>query len=220
MEIIGIVLAEDHTLMRQGTRRMLEEQPDFRVVGEAGDGEQALELIERLQPDIAILDIRMPKLNGIEVVSRMKKCCSKTKALMLTAHDDDDYIFALMRMGAAGYILKTAGVKELVDSVRCVHQGEYVLHPDIAAKVARLWARATQVKQTPVEQLSSREAEVLELAAKGFRNKAIADELNISVRTVEGHLNNIFIKLNVESRVEAVLYALSRRLVPPKEDSV
>ncbi len=219
MEPIRIVLAEDHSLMREGTRRILEQYPDLKVVGEAGDGEQALELVERLRPDVAILDIRMPKLNGIEVVRRMKKCCANTKALMLTAYDDDDYILALMEAGASGYLLKTAQTRELIESVRSVHLGESVLHPAIAAKVARLWAHGRiSAEHGPIEQLSPRELEVLELATKGLRNKAIADRLSISVRTVEGHFNSIFIKLSVSSRIEAVLYAVSRQLVTLAEE--
>src|SRR5512136_2130961 len=124
---ISIVLADDHALMREGTRHILEQHPDFEVVGEAEEGRQALELIERLKPDVAILDIRMPKLNGVEVVKGMKRCCPDTKALMLTAYDDDDYIFTLMEAGASGYLLKTANAKQLADSVRNVYSGEPVL---------------------------------------------------------------------------------------------
>ncbi len=218
MKPIRIVVAEDHSLMREGTRHALEQDPGLTVVGEAEDGERALALIERLQPDVAILDIRMPKLNGIEVVRRMKDCCPNTKALILTAYDDEDYILALMEAGASGYLLKTVQTRELVESVRSVHSGEAILHPAIAAKVARLWAqRGISGKQGPAEQLSSRELEVLKLAAKGLRNKAIADSLGISVRTVEGHFNSIFVKLDASSRIEAVLQAVSRHIVTLEE---
>lgn len=210
MEPIRIVLADDHWLMRDGTRRILEQNPDMTVVGEAEDGEEALKLIERLYPDVVVLDIRMPKLNGIEITRRMKSCCPNTKALMLTGHDDDDYILAAMEAGASGYLLKTAKAGELIDSVRSVYQGEPYLQSAIAAKVARLWAHRTENRL--VEQLSPRELEVLELAARGLRNKTIADKLSISVRTVEGHFNSIFVKLNVSSRIEAILYALSQRI--------
>jgi DNA-binding NarL/FixJ family response regulator len=211
---VRIVLAEDHTLMREGTRRILEQHPDLTVVGEAGDGEQALALVKSLQPDVAILDIRMPKLNGIEVVRRIKDYCPHTKTLVLSGYDDDDYVLAAMEAGATGYLLKTAQAKELVESVRCVQSGETVLYPIIAAKVARLWAsRRIPTEKGSVEQLSSREMEVLELAAKGLRNKDIGSKLNISTRTVEGHFNNIFTKLEVSSRIEAILYAVSKRLV-------
>ena len=217
-EPIHVVLAEDHALMREGTRRTLEQYPDIAVVGEAEDGEHALELIKSLRPDLAILDIRMPKLNGIEVVRQMKDCCPGTKALVLTAYDDDDYVLALMQAGAAGYLLKTAQAAQLIESVRAVHAGEYVLHPAIAVKVARLWAQGAASARQAAEQLSAREQEVLELAARGLRNKGIADKLSISVRTVEGHFNSIFAKLGVSSRLEAVLYAVSHHLVTMEEE--
>ncbi len=219
MEPIRIVVADDHWLMRDGTCHILEQCPDLRVVGDAEDGQHALELIERLQPDIAILDIRMPLLNGIEVVRRMKEHSPNTKALMLTAYDDDDYIIALMEAGALGYLLKTARPSELIDAVQRIHQGEPVLHPSIAMKVARLWARLRDSTGQDVSgQLSPREREVLQLAANGLRNKAIADNLSISVRTVEGHFHSIFAKLSVSSRIEAVLCALSRHIVTLDEE--
>lgn len=214
MKTIRVVLAEDHALMREGTRSILEQHSDLRVVGEAEDGQQALDLIKRLQPDVIVLDIRMPKLNGIEVVRRMNECCPNTKALMLTAYDDDDYVLTLMEAGASGYLLKTTQPAELVESIRIIHSGEPVLHPVIAAKIARLWAQhMTSTKKGLGEQLSPRELEVLRLAAKGLRNKTISNSLGISVRTVEGHFNNIFAKLGVSSRIEAILYAVSRHLV-------
>ena len=219
MEPVRIVVADDHWLMRDGTCHILEQCPDLKVVGDAEDGQHALELIERLQPDIAILDIRMPKLNGIEVVRRMKDHSPNTKALMLTAYDDDDYIIALMEAGALGYLLKTARPSELIDAVQRIHQSEPVLHPSIAMKVARLWARLQDSTGQDVSgQLSPREREVLQLAANGLRNKAIADNLSISVRTVEGHFHSIFAKLSVSSRIEAVLCALSRHIVTLEEE--
>ena len=219
MDQIRVVLGEDHSLVREGTRRILEQYPDMVVVGEAGDGEQALELVKRLHPDVAILDVRMPKLSGIEVVRRIKECSPNTKALMLTAYDDDDYILASMEAEAAGDLLKNAKASELVEAVRSVHQGESVLHPAIAAKVARLWGRRrVKVEQEPAETLSPRERAVLELAAKGLRNKEIAEKLDISVRTVEGHFNSIFAKLGVSSRVEAILYAAAAHWVTTAED--
>jgi DNA-binding NarL/FixJ family response regulator len=220
METIKIILAEDHALMREGTKHILEQYPEFQVVGEAEDGQQAVDLIKNLKPDIAILDIRMPKLNGIEVVRQVKSLSPNTKTLILTAYDDDEYILALMEAGASGYLLKTAHEKELIDSVRGVHSGEPVLHPTIAMKIARLWAqRGTSGQQSSVEQLSSREIEVLELASRGLRNKAIAEKLGISTRTVEGHFNSIFAKLGVSSRMAAILEAISRHLVTLSEEN-
>jgi len=212
--MIKILLADDHSLMRQGTRRSLEQCPDFEVVGEADNGEQALEMIKSLKPDIALLDVRMPRMNGIEVVRQMRACCPGTKALMLTAYDDDDYILALMEAGASGYLLKTVQTAELVNSIRNVDSGEPVLDPAIAVKVARLWAHgAVSARNSPVEQLSPRELSVLELAARGLRNKGIAQKLKLSIRTVEGHFNGIYAKFGVSGRTEAVLYAVSRGLV-------
>lgn len=217
MEPIRIVLADDHWLMRDGTRHILEQCSDLKVVGDAEDGQHALELIEHLQPDVAILDIRMPKINGVDVVRRMKEIAPNTEALMLTAYDDDDYILALMTAGALGYLLKTARPSELIEAVQRVHQGEAVLHPAIAIKVARLWERLRKSSGPEFSQLSPREREVLQLAVNGLRNKAIGDKLNISVRTVEGHFHSIFTKLSVSSRTEAVLYAVSQHIVTREE---
>ena len=218
MSTIRIILAEDHALVRQGTRRILEEHPDFKVVGEAENGEQALELVKHLNPDVAILDIRMPKLSGVDVVREINGSSPETKILILSAYDDDEYILALMEAGVSGYLLKTAQANELVEAVRSVAQGKNVLHPDIAMKVAHLWARRRTLSGQEVSgQLSPREMEVLRLAAKGLSAKSIADKLGISVRTVNGHFDSIFNKLGVSSRIEAVLYALSRHLVAPEE---
>jgi DNA-binding NarL/FixJ family response regulator len=163
---------------------------------------------------VAVLDIRMPRLNGIDIVRNAKSLAPDTRSLVLTAYDDDEYVLALMEMGVSGYLLKTARASELVDAIRTVYGGEPVLHSSIAAKVARLWVRRQQgrVGQGP-EQLTPRELEVLEHAAQGARNKGIADSLGISVRTVEGHFNSILSKLGVGSRIEAVLYAVSHHWV-------
>lgn len=221
MQSIRVVLAEDHTLMREGVRRILEQYHDVVVVGEAEDGERALEQISYHRPDVAVLDIRMPKLNGIEVVRQMKDHSPNTKALMLTAYDDNDYVLALMGVGASGYILKTAKPDDLAAAVRGVHSGEVILDPRIAGKVAHLWAQAAvPARKESAEQLSPRELEVLELAANGLRNRAIADTLSISVRTVEGHFGNILGKLGFSSRTEAILYAVSQDLITlNKEES-
>lgn len=218
MDKIRIVLADDHAVMREGTRRIMEDYPDLTVVGEADDGEQALEMVKRLQPDVAVLDIRMPKLNGIKVVQQIKGCCPSTKTLILTAYDDDDYILAAMEAGASGYLLKTVEPNELADSIRSVQLGEPVLHPVIAAKVARLWSnRGISSEHVSSTRLTSRELIILELAANGLRNKNIAQKLSISVRTVEGHFTSIFAKLGVSSRIEAVLYGISQNLITIKE---
>lgn len=218
MTTIRVMLADDHALVRQGTRRILEEQGDLNVVGEADNGEQALELINSLHPDVAIIDIQMPRVSGVDVVRKAIGSAPNTKLLVLSAHDNDEYIFALMEAGVSGYLLKTTQANELVDAVRAVAQGKSVIHPDIAMKVARLWARRnTMGGQGVSSRLSLREMEVLQLAAEGLPAKDMAANLGISVRTVNGHLDSIFNKLGVSSRIQAVLKAVSQHLITSKE---
>jgi DNA-binding NarL/FixJ family response regulator len=207
---IRILLADDHALVREGTRELLEQEEDLEVVAEAEDGQEAVRLANRLHPEVVLMDIAMPKLNGIEATKQIKATHPDTAVLMLTAYDDDQYIFALLEAGAAGYLLKTVGSGELVKAVRAVHAGESVLSPSIARKVVDHFARPTsELREEPADgALTEREMEVLELAAKGMTNREIAQALSLSIRTVQAHLTNVFGKLGVGSRTEAVLYAL------------
>jgi two-component system, NarL family, response regulator LiaR len=214
MEKINVMLVEDHVLVREGTREMLDREPDLQVVAEAGDGEQAVHLAAEHHPDVIVMDIALPKLDGIEATRRIKAADPMASILVLTAYDDDQYVFAFLEAGAAGYLLKDVSTGDLIQAIRAVHEGESVLHPAVARKVIGYFARhpdaRDEEKSEPLELLTNREMEVLGLAGKGMTNREIAAELTISVRTVQVHLSNVFSKLDVGSRTEAVLYALRK----------
>ncbi len=213
MDKIEVMLVEDHVLVREGTRELLDREEDIQVVAEAGDGEEAIWLANARHLDVIVMDIAMPKLNGLEATRRIKAANSKVAVLVLTAYDDDEYVFAFLEAGAAGYLLKDVSTNDLIKAIRAVHAGESVLHPAVTRKVIDYFARRT-VKRCADEQkglqehLTKRELEVLKLAAKGMTNREIASQLSISARTVQVHLSNVFGKLGVGSRTEAVLYAV------------
>ena len=209
---IKVLLAEDHTIVRKGISEFVQREPDMEVVGEVGDGEEAIKMTAELQPDIVVMDIVMPNLNGIEATKRIKELYPSVAVLILTAYDYDQYIFALLEAGAAGYLMKGARVSELIDAIRAVYAGESVLHPVIARRVIdRMISLAPKFSEPQeAEALSGREMEVLKLTAKGISNKEIAEQLFLSQRTVQAHLGSIFNKLGVASRTEAVLYGLRR----------
>ncbi len=210
MDKIRVLIADDHAVVREGTRRILEQEPDLEVVGEAGDGAEAVELTRTFKPNVAIVDIAMPNVDGIEATKQIKAVSPSTAVLILTAYDDDQFVFKLLEVGAAGYLMKSIRGHELVNAVRSVHAGESVLHPSIARKVLNRFVPAPgrPKPQEPLEVLSEREMEVLRLAARGLSNQGIADKLCLSIRTVQGHLGHIFNKLEVSSRTEAVVKAL------------
>jgi len=207
---VAILLADDHPLFRQSIRSVLDKEPDFQVVGAAGDGEEAVRLASELQPDVVLMDITMPKLDGLEATRKIKASHPNIAVLVLTIHDDDQHIIGILDVGAAGYLTKSVFGEEVIQSVRGVVAGEMVLSPSIGQRLLKQAARYP-TKEVPLhagEVLSTRELSIIKLAARGMSNKSIAADLGLTVRTVKGHLGNIFSKLNVGSRTEAVIYGL------------
>ncbi len=210
--MITIVLADDHPTVRKGTREFLESDGRLQVVAEAGDGEQALKLAFKHKPDVLVLDIQMPVKNGIEVARQVRAQKLRCGILMVSAYDDAPYVKSALQAGANGYILKTAEPDELIQAVIDVCEGQIVLDEHIVQSVISSVGFAKQ-KTEIQEALTQREIEVLQLVARGLTNKAIAAQLEISDRTVQGHIANIFAKLGAESRTDAVMIALRTGII-------
>ena len=211
--LIRVLLADDHALVREGTRRLLEAEGDVEVVAEAASGEEAVRAAQRMHPAIAIMDIAMPGMGGIEATRQIKAHCPETAVLVLSAYDDEPYLIALLEAGAAGFLLKNVHGQELINAIRMVSRGESILQPLLAEKMMRrLTAQAHSTPRT-TDLLSDRELDVLRLAARGLPNKEIARRLKLSIRTVHSHLANIFAKMQVGSRTEAVLLALREDII-------
>lgn len=207
MKKIRTLIADDHSIVRAGIRQFLDNANDIEVVAEAEDGEQAKSLIQSERPDVAVLDIQMPKATGIEVTTWAKTNVQGVGILILTAYDDDPYVMAVLQAGANGYVLKTAAPDDIIQAVRDVHSGKSVLDPSVTgALMSQIFHKS---EKQSVEKLTEREMEVLQLVAKGYTNKAIGVQLSISDRTVQGHLAHIFDKLQAASRTEAVMRAVS-----------
>ena len=207
---IKLLLAEDHKIVREGTRQLLGQSADMEVIGEASDGVEAVQLAADLHPDVIVMDVRLPRLNGIEATRTITARFPDIRVLILSAYDEDSYVFPLLEAGASGYLLKTASGVELAEAIRQVHSGETALAPRISAKIVnRLGGRSAFRAAGMLEGLTEREMEVLRATAHGQPNKAIGITLAISPQTVQVHLRNIFAKLGVESRSQAVAYAIS-----------
>jgi DNA-binding NarL/FixJ family response regulator len=209
---LSVVIVDDHEVLRTGTRQILETAPDMVVVGEADDGESALPMVKELQPDVVLVDIRLPGPSGIEVARQINATNPDTKVVILSAYDDPEYLRAALAAGAAGYLLKTMPRDELVNAVRSAGLGTTVLDATMSSHLTRP-ARASVPGE--VASLTTRERQVVGLVADGLANKTIAARLGISARTIEGHLNHIFAKLGVTSRTELVRFALSNNLTDP-----
>ncbi|MCG3211633.1 MAG: Oxygen regulatory protein NreC [Anaerolineae bacterium] len=210
---IQILIADDQGLLRAGLRALLSAEPDMDVVGEAEDGQAVLRLATELSPQVILLDISMPDCDGIETTRRLKELAPAARVLMITVHEDDTLLQEAIKAGAAGYIVKRAVESELIDAIRAVQRGDIYIHPSMTRALLREITPEPKQTDTPVESLTPRELDILRLIARGCTNRQMADILNISVRTVEGHRANLMAKLNLQGRVELVRYAHENNLV-------
>jgi len=210
-----ILIADDHPLLREALCQVFSNQKDMEIVGQAGNGEEAIDLASQLKPDIIVMDIMMPKFDGLEASRQIKKIAPNTAILILTAYDDDNYVLGLLEAGATGYLMKSAKGQDLVEAVRAVRAGESVLHPKIIEKLLKqAMAKPAETVEPKIKDLlSDREMEMLKLLATGMSNKEIAGKLCLSLRTVKAHMSNIFTKMNVASRSEALVEALKKGLL-------
>jgi len=212
-----ILLADGHDVVRQGIRRILEQEPDLELVGEADNGSDAVKLARELRPDVVLMEARMPRLNGVEVVRRIKEEHPQAAVLIFTTCDEEEYVVGFVGAGVSGYLLKSTKAEELAQAIRVVRRGEFISDQVVAQK---LYKRATRraVAVNSAEHLTRREQEVLRLAAKGMSNQEISDELGVSLHTIKGHFGIIFGKIGVKSRTEAVLMALKRGWVSLQDE--
>jgi NarL family two-component system response regulator LiaR len=214
-----IMLADDHPLLRQALRDVLEKQPDFEVIAEASDGEEAVKLATEMLPDIVIMDISMPTLNGLEATKQIKASNPSIAVLVLTVHSDSEHILSILRAGAGGYLTKSVYGDEVIHAVRALVSGETVLSPAVSQQIFKYaFQHSSKPKNLGTgNTLSSRELEVINLAARGISNKDIAQRLGLSLRTVKGYLADLFLKLNVASRTEAVIICLRKGIITLKD---
>ena len=210
-----IVIAEDHTILRQGLRALLSSDPDFEVVGEAEDGRAAVRSVEKLSPDLLLMDLSMPRMTGMEAITEIKKRSPDTRIVVLTVHKGEEYVLSALRAGADGYVLKDAGRDELVTAVKKVLEGKRYLSPDISDKVIEgyLEGRRSSKDQTPWDTLTQREREILKLIAEGYKNKEIAEQLFISLKTVEKHRSNLMRKLDLHNTAALTAFAMEKGII-------
>jgi two-component system response regulator NreC len=210
---ISVLIADDHTIVRSGVRLLLEAESDIRVVGEALNGREALELAESLQPDVVLMDISMPEMDGLEATKQLKTRFPHINVLVLTMHRSDDYFFEMLKVGASGYILKGAKTSELINAVRIVQRGEVFLYPSMTQKLVQGYLQLANWEDEGEPSLSPREKEIFRLLAEGYSNKEIAEKLVISPSTVHSHRGNLMDKLGLGNRRELIQYARKRGLI-------
>ena len=210
MKNIRILLVDDHTIFRQGIRMLLSLQKDFEIVGEAENGSQAVSLVQKLNPDVVLMDIAMKDMDGLTATKDILLIYPNTRVILLTQHENKEYILPALKMGAAGYVLKRAAADQVVNAIRTTYQGRSFLDPEIADIVINAYR---QGKEDVYETLTEREREILVLLAKGYTNNKIAPILNISSKTVDYHRTNLMKKLNLHSKVELTKYALKKGLI-------
>lgn len=212
---IRVVLADDHRMMREGIRALLERQKDIEIVGEAADGREAVRLATQLSPDLVVMDVSMPLLNGIEATRQIRRDCPDVSVLILTVHESEEYVAQLLAAGADGYIIKRAAGDELVSAIRAVNQGEAFLYPSVARVVIEDYVRRLKQGEGLGVQdvLTDREREVLQLIAEGYTNREIADLLHVSIKTVQSHRSKIMNKLDLHDRGELIKYAIQQGII-------
>jgi len=219
---IRILIADDHALLRQGIKNVLSLEADLEVIGEAADGEEAVRKASELVPDIILLDINMPRGNGLEVTKKLSVAQPDVKCVVLTIHDDENYVFEVIKAGAVGYLLKDVEPSMLIKAIRAIAEGESFIYPTLARKLfsevnrreaERRHESVDMLRRRKEERLTYREVEVLQLVAKGLSNQEMAQRLFLSEKTVKNHLTNIFRKINVTDRTQAVLYAIKQKIV-------
>ena len=213
-EIIKVLIVDDHQVVRQGLRTFLELHEDITVIGEAGDGVDAVELVLQLQPDVVLMDLVMPRMDGISATQKVHDLGLPVKIIALTSFSEDDKVFPAIQAGASSYLLKDVSPDDLVDAIRAVHHGEARLHPDITRKLMEQVSQARNISpDVPSDELTEREREVVRLVAMGCSNREIAEQLFISEKTVKTHISNILAKLNLEHRTQLAIFAIKNKLV-------
>jgi len=215
MEKIRVVLADDHRMMREGIRALLERRKDIEVVGEAADGREAVRLAGQLCPDVVVMDVSMPLLNGIEATRHIRRDCPDVRVLILTVHESQEYVAQLLAAGANGYVIKRAGGDELADAIHAVARGEAFLHPAVVKVVVQDYVQRLQAGAGvgAGDVLTDREREVLQLIAEGYTNREIADLLHLSIKTVQNHRSKIMSKLDLHDRGELIKYAIQQGII-------